>query len=102
MENKKRFSVKGTLYVGEKYRKTDVDGPWKPTVEEAIQAYADKLIIKGLQGRSVYKCFVAERVELAVAPCKDSRGVPYKGFSYAPLKQDLAQLGIVVENIWAI
>jgi hypothetical protein len=53
-----------------------VDGPWKPTIEAAFQAFVDMLKEKGIQ--SVVNPFMAERCEPNVAPAKDINGNYYK------------------------
>lgn len=74
--SKNVFSVKSTMYPNK--RSKDVDGPWKPTVEEAVKAFAASLQKKGLESGAVYRVFVAERCPESTAPAKDSRGNSYK------------------------
>ena len=73
----KKYSVKSTMW--NNGRSKDVDGPWKPTVGEAIKAYTDMVEKKELTDRNISRSssFVAERVEDKDAGSKDSRGVPY-------------------------
>jgi len=69
-----KFSVKSTMYlkVGS-LRGRQVDGPWKPTAEEAIKAYAAKLFEKGLGRELVFQPFLAEECPKETAPASDGK-----------------------------
>jgi hypothetical protein len=74
--SKNIFSIKTYQYP--KGRRRDVDGPWKPTVQEAIDAYAEMLVKKELHTFLICQPFVAERTDKATAPAGDSKGNYYK------------------------
>jgi hypothetical protein len=69
------FSVKSSMYP--KKRERVVDGPWKPTVDEAVQAFAEMIKRKELAEVTVCNPFVAEKADEKTAGSKDVRGVYY-------------------------
>jgi hypothetical protein len=75
MTTKNKYSIKGTLRTA---RGRAVDGPWKPTVVEAIEAFKKMLANKGLGTDDVRETFVAERCLEAEAPACDVRGNYYR------------------------
>lgn len=93
---KGQFSVKSTMYP--KGRARIVDGPWKPTVDEAIRAFGEMLVKKDLGKHLISSPSIAERADMATAPGKDSKGNYYRINAEATgsLKTKLAQLGFSV------
>jgi hypothetical protein len=97
MRPENKFSVKSTIYMDSKSRGRSVDGPWKPTVEEAVQAYAEMLVRKGLEKRLVCSPFLAEKMyNHLYAPSRDGRGVYYQTLPLPTLPTMLARLGLSV------
>jgi len=86
------------MYVTSK-RGRDVDGPWKPTVEEAIVAFRDMLVKKGWLGELVFRSFVAERCPKETAPSGDNRGNYYKGAEVEGLDKKLEDAGIRIGEV---
>jgi hypothetical protein len=95
--SKNTFSVKSEMYVNLK-RSRSVDGPWKPTIEEAVSAYAETVVRKELAKHLICRPFIAEKCDEKVAPAQDGRGVCYKTNQEATstLKTQLARLGLHV------
>lgn len=63
MPTPNRFSIKTRMFLTTKSKSTSaVDGPWKPTVAEAVAAYVEKVNRRGLHTRRVLHSFVAERI----------------------------------------
>lgn len=96
--SKNIFSVKTTMYPTAKSNGRSVDGPWKPTVEEATTAYVEMVQRKDLAKHLVCRPFVAERCDEKTAPAKDGQGNFYKTNEDATkgLPKRLAQLGLSV------
>lgn len=94
MASKNIFSVKSTLYP--KGRAREVDGPWKPTVEEAVTAYVAKIKRQGLEQKLVFRPFLVERVEKDRAPCMDGKGNYYQGTEVDVVKR-LKLMGLQVD-----
>ena len=95
MATKNVFSVRCDLYTSaESRRRKAIDGPWKPTVEEAVVALAASLKKKGMDDLSLFNWFVVERVPEAVAPSKDSRGNHYRTLKVANLQSLLVAQGL--------
>lgn len=70
-----KWSVKG-IYYSKSNRQCYIDGPWRPTQQEAIDAFADYVVEKfGLL--LVFRPFLAERCDEKVAGSMDSKGNPY-------------------------
>ena len=94
--SKNTFSVKSTMYPTPHSNGRSVDGPWRPTIEEAITAYAEMLVEKDLAKHLVCRPFIAERTDEKTAPAKDGKGVPYKTNDGATktLPTKLAQKGL--------
>lgn len=69
-----KFSVKTHLYKTRTSRRPGAfDGPWKPTLEAAIEGYVEKLRSKGLGHEIVFRPFVAEEGNEATAACSDGQ-----------------------------
>ncbi len=56
-----------------KGRARSVDGPWKKTWEEAVDAYASMLERKELKSGMVFRPFLAEEEDKAIAPAGDGK-----------------------------
>lgn len=56
-----KFSVKTTMFP--KGRARSVDGPWKPTWEEAVAAFKAMIDKKGLSRFAVYSPYIAAECE---------------------------------------
>jgi hypothetical protein len=76
--SKNTFSVKSTMYPTPHSNGRSVDGPWRPTVAEAVTAYVEMLVKQDLDKHLVCRPFIAERTDEKTAPAKDGRGVCYK------------------------
>lgn len=97
MTTSNRFSIKCDVYTSPESRRTkSLDGPWKPTVQEAIRALADSLRKKGMADLSLIRPFVAERVPEAAAPSRDTRGICYRTFPITGLSGLLTDQGLEV------
>lgn len=96
--SKNTFSVKSRMYPTPHSNGRDVDGPWKPTMDEAINAYVEVVVKKDLAKHLVCQPFMAERVDEKTAPAKDGRGNYYKTNEDATktLATKLAQKGLQV------
>ena len=64
---KNKYSVKADIF----------DGAWKPTIEEAIDAFHQKLIKNNKQSARLYNVFIAEKSDEKTASMKDARGCYY-------------------------
>ena len=73
---KTKYSLKSHIYINDKRR--EIDGPWKDSVNEAIEAYNSMLTKKGLQDSPIFDPFIAESCDITVASCIDSHGKGYK------------------------
>lgn len=73
-----KFSVKSTMYPTTGSRGRSVDGPWKPTIEGAVLAFAESLKKKGLSDKMVFNPFLAEECPKEIAPSGDGKRY-YKG-----------------------
>lgn len=73
-------------------KRVDLRGPWKPTVEEAIIAFRDMRVNKGLYGKYVYQLAIVER-----ASCKDNRG-NYKKVEIDNFDKKLSDAGILIDK----
>ncbi len=91
-----KFSVKSSMYP--KGRERVVDGPWKPTVDEAVQAFAEMIKRKELAEVTVCHPFIAEKANEKTAGSKDVRGVYYDTNAQATqeLPGRLLQAGLFV------
>ena len=72
-ENK--YSIKSNLLTGANRRKT-MDGPWKPTISEALEGYYQK-ISKLDYMVFVSLIFIAEKSDPKSANSQDSKGIYY-------------------------
>jgi hypothetical protein len=59
-------------------RSREVDGPWKKSPQEAVDAFHAMLVKREWIDKVVYSSFIAEECEPLTAPCKDSKGHSYK------------------------
>ena len=74
---KNKWSVKG-IYYSKSNRQCYIDGPWRPTQQEAITAFADYVAEKfSLSSLLIFRPFLAERCDEKVAGSMDSKGNPY-------------------------
>lgn len=95
--SKNTFSVKATMYP--KQRRKDIDGPWKPTIEDAVKAFAESLKKKDLDTSLVFRAFVAERCSEAEAPAQDNRGNYYKSNPAPTLFSMLSDAGVRIHSV---
>lgn len=92
---KNRYSIKCEVFTSaESRRKKVIDGPWKPTVDEAVKALSASLTTKGMGDLALIQPFVAERADEATAPSKDVRGVTYKTVAFDGLNILLRDVGL--------
>lgn len=82
---KNKWSIKGIYYRGS--RQCYIDGPWRPTQDEAIAAFADFVANKhGLSNILIFRPFLAERTE------KPSGQMDNRGNAYLDWEMDKAAL----------
>jgi hypothetical protein len=68
-----KFSVKTVVEPG----RTAVDGPWRPTKEEAIKAFVESIDEREMNHLTLYDAFLAVRAQPLDASHQDSNGVYY-------------------------
>jgi len=86
------YSVKATI---RPYgRSKNIDGPWKPTVELAVDAFAEMLYKKEWNLCTVFYPFVAKRTDTGGAT--DVRGISYDDM---PEQKDDLILALKKQNI---
>ena len=76
MDTKQKFSIKADYFTSTKaHQPKAVDGPWKSTREEAVQAFLANLQKKGIV--RAFNAHLVEQASEAEAAGKDSRGKYY-------------------------
>lgn len=93
-----KFSLKATIFVSSKSFH-EVDGPWKPTVREAIVAFRDMLEKRGWLEKLMFKAFVAKRCLKDIAPCRDGHGNYYTEVKVEGLDKKLEDVGIRIGEL---
>ena len=92
MTPKNPYSIKATVYTNG--RKRELDGPWRSTVQFAVNAFAEQLQKAGLGNTILFRPFVAERCEAADAPMADTKGNYYRECPTSNLNDLLTAAGL--------